>query len=457
MANHSITAVFDTRSHADQAVAELKSSGVPASDITLLPAEGEALGSAATGGVSFWGSLEQLFSGTEDRATYAESIRRGGITLTVRADEDRLDGIVDVLERHGSVDLDERERSWRSEGWTGAAENAAGMTVAGRTPLAPMSRLSTRAAERGDEDVVQVVEERLDVDKRVVSRGKVRLHSYVVESQVSEDVTLRVETVSIDRYSIDRPVAALGAEAFWERTIELEEFAEEAVVAKSARVVEEIGIHKEAADRIETINETLRKTVVDIDDARTGGTVTGALGRFAAEIRNGMEVVGSDGIHVGTVDYMNGGRIKLKKADVAVGGEHHYLTHDIVQSVAGKVMLAVTAAKAEARLEPSYDSNQSDVAPAIALHDEPIFDFAAEAKRLDVALGTATSREDAMRTLQRIAADATDIFSEKSEALSFLTEKPLDEEGRDGVTLLMERGLPSIISRLDDIRFGFQG
>ncbi len=131
---------------------------------------------------------------------------------------------------------------------------------------------------RGSEDVLQVVEERLNVGKRAVSRGKVRLHSYVVESAVSEDVTLRDETVTIDRHAVDRPVAALGADAFQERTIELEEIDEEAVVSKTARVVEEIGIRKDVSDRTETVRDTVRSTKVDVEDGRTVGTAATVAG-----------------------------------------------------------------------------------------------------------------------------------------------------------------------------------
>ena len=104
------------------------------------------------------------------------------------------------------------------------------------------------------------------------------------------------------------------------------------------------------SDRTETVRDAVRSTKVDIQDGRTAGTTTtGVLGRFAAEIQDDMEVVGSDGVHVGIVDHLDGSRIKLKKADVAAGGQHHYLTQDMIQSVAGKVMLAVTAAEAKAR------------------------------------------------------------------------------------------------------------
>ena len=242
---------------------------------------------------------------------------------------------------------------WYREGLEEGIHSEEDMNVSDKALADLKSEIAASLADvpMSEDEVIQVVEERLDVGKRSVSRGKVRVRTSVVSRDVSESVTLHGETVSVERRVVDRPLAAaaLGADPFKERTIEMEEFAEEAVVAKSAHVVEEIGIRKDAADRVETVNETLRKTVVDIDDARTGGTVTGTLGRFAAEIRDDMEVVGSDGVHVGTVDHLDGGRIKLKKADIAAGGEHHYLTHDMVRSVADKVMLAVTAAEAKAK------------------------------------------------------------------------------------------------------------
>lgn len=60
-----------------------------------------------------------------------------------------------------------------------------------------------------------------------------------------------------------------------------------------------------------------------------------------------MDVVGSDGQHVGTVDKLEGTRLKLTKADPAAGGEHHYLPISAIQGVQdGKVMLSVPAQEA---------------------------------------------------------------------------------------------------------------
>ena len=66
-----------------------------------------------------------------------------------------------------------------------------------------------------------------------------------------------------------------------------------------------------------------------------------------AEIKEHMEVVGSDGQHVGTVDHLDGDRIKLARSDPGAGGHHHYLHIDLVQSAGGgKVVLNRTAAQA---------------------------------------------------------------------------------------------------------------
>ena len=67
----------------------------------------------------------------------------------------------------------------------------------------------------------------------------------------------------------------------------------------------------------------------------------------ASQVREHMEVVGSDGQHVGTVDHVEGQRIKLTRTDPTAQGEHHYLHLDNVAGVDGnQVRLTRTAAEA---------------------------------------------------------------------------------------------------------------
>jgi hypothetical protein len=69
-----------------------------------------------------------------------------------------------------------------------------------------------------------------------------------------------------------------------------------------------------------------------------------------SEIREHMEVIGADGVHVGTVDRVEGGRIKLTKEDGGMGhheGHHHYIPGSFVAEVEGdKVRLSANGSVA---------------------------------------------------------------------------------------------------------------
>lgn len=66
-----------------------------------------------------------------------------------------------------------------------------------------------------------------------------------------------------------------------------------------------------------------------------------------AAIREHMEVIGADGVHIGTVDRMAGDRIKLTKKDSGEGhhkGHHHYIPASLIAEVEGnKVRLSANS------------------------------------------------------------------------------------------------------------------
>jgi stress response protein YsnF len=113
----------------------------------------------------------------------------------------------------------------------------------------------------------------------------------VVERPVEERVDLRRERVEVERRPVDRPVEP-GDPVFEEKVIEASERGEEAVVSKEARVVEEVGLRKEADTRTETVRDTVREQKVDVEDDRTG---RGAGGVVREERASGTEErVGTD-------------------------------------------------------------------------------------------------------------------------------------------------------------------
>jgi len=320
--NRLITAFFDSREDANEAIERLKSSGVPSSAIRLTEGSGStgssagSLGSSAgnTGGMSgnvtgmggtsagshsrpreeqgFWASLADLFLPEEDTDTYAEGLRRGGYLVSARVSDAQYERALDILDDEGTINLDERASSWRSEGWTpgqsgygsaastgamgggygASAESSRAAGVPGRAASA-----TTGTKGRQGEEVIPVTQEQLRVGKREVEHGRVRVRSYTIERPVQEQVNLREEHVSVERRPVDR--ATTGTEdAFRERTIEAEEKREVPVVSKEARVTEEVVVKKGVEQRNETVSDTVRSTQVEVEDDREDRRGTGTTG-----------------------------------------------------------------------------------------------------------------------------------------------------------------------------------
>jgi hypothetical protein len=88
---------------------------------------------AAAGGLA--GGLTGAGVSEKDAHAYGEGVRRGGTLVTVRADEVRGPMVMDILEQHGSVDLDQKANAWRAEGWAPPETTDATATPgAGLTP-----------------------------------------------------------------------------------------------------------------------------------------------------------------------------------------------------------------------------------------------------------------------------------------------------------------------------------
>jgi stress response protein YsnF len=219
---------------------------------------------AVTGGLL--GALVGMGIPEEDAHAYAEGVRRGGTLVTVSADDGHSGPVADILNRHGAVDIDTRATEWRGRGWGGFRHDAQPLTgediVREREYATPGAQ--TLAAGQEGEIRVPVTEEELAVGTRPVQRGGVRIYRRVEETPVQEQVQLREEHVTVDRRPVDRPITEADRDAFQERTYEVREMAEEPVVAKQARVAEEVVIRKDVDTRTETVSDTVRRTDVDV-------------------------------------------------------------------------------------------------------------------------------------------------------------------------------------------------
>ena len=277
MSDETLVAVYDTVTHAEAALAALKAAGVPADAIGMhagpgTGAAGTGTGTGATATVAapareqgFWAGL---FGGEPDHdtAVYDRSLQGGSTVVSVKTPQAHVARVLDILESQNPIDIDERAASY------GLATTTRQPLATPVMPVAPASTARTGAVD----ETLQLAEERLTVGKRVVNRGGVRVRRYVVETPVEENVSLHSERVVVERHPVtdNRPV---GSDDFSDRTIEMTESAEEAVVSKTARVVEEIGLRKEATDRVETVRDTVRKEeaeVVQVPATETTAKVT---------------------------------------------------------------------------------------------------------------------------------------------------------------------------------------
>jgi hypothetical protein len=80
------------------------------------------------------------------------------------------------------------------------------------------------------------------------------------------------------------------------------------------------------------------------------------------DIREHMDVIGADGAHLGTVDRIDGDRIKLTKADSGEGsheGHHHYIPIGLVAEVEGDTVRLSANAAVAAQLFEEEESGAS--------------------------------------------------------------------------------------------------
>lgn len=262
---HTLVAAFDELEKAHEAKAQLLSHNIPESNIKLSsPEHGadteddhEPLGHRVG---QFFGSL---FSGDDaDKphryaTAYPEAYRRGATLLTVTLDTDeQLEQAEDILEHNGAFDIDERSSTWDID--------AAGVT--GEVASVADTRLVD------DRTSIPVIEESLRVGKRVINTGRVRVVSRVTERPIEETVSLHEEHAYIERHAVDRLATAEELDSFKEGFIEIQETAEELVVEKTARVVEEVSVGRQSSDHTETVRDTVRRTDVDVQ-TEPGSTV----------------------------------------------------------------------------------------------------------------------------------------------------------------------------------------
>lgn len=122
-----LTALFDGPASADRAVEALVGLGIGRDRIAVT----EGALSAEPGHGSFFEAVWEMFLPEGDRESYAEGLSRGARLVSVWVDDAQCSRALDILDREGSMDLDEHESIWRSEGWLGFTPGQVGSGAIG--------------------------------------------------------------------------------------------------------------------------------------------------------------------------------------------------------------------------------------------------------------------------------------------------------------------------------------
>jgi uncharacterized protein (TIGR02271 family) len=265
--SRTVTALYDTRAEAEAASQRLSSQ-------FNLEGRARIIDKSSSEGGQGSSDFHRVPLSSEDRHAYGEGLNRGGFMLCAEIDEDEdADRVISILEETSSVDMDERQNSWRQEGWSGQSQFGQSQTGRSQSDQGQTGHSQTALSGTRDniieEERIPIVQEELRVGKREVERGGARVRSYVEERPVSEQVNLREEHVSIERHPVDQQLSSsdfADNKLLQERTVEMRERSEEAVIGKDARVTEEVVVQKTADQRTENVQDTVRETKVEVDD-----------------------------------------------------------------------------------------------------------------------------------------------------------------------------------------------
>lgn len=211
-----IISTVDNPKLGNQLIAELVKSGLDKQGVEVLQGNEKTLVSEI---------IARGFAEADARGYFA-SVEDGKTLVAARATDEQVDGAMAIMERFEASEGD--------------------------------------GAPVGDK--LLEVEEELAVGKRKVAQGGVRVSRSVTEQPVEESVTLRTETVEIDRQPVSRKLSAAEAEAvFQDKTVEMIGTTEEVEVTKEAHVVGEVSLSKQVTEHEQKVKDTVRRTHVDVE------------------------------------------------------------------------------------------------------------------------------------------------------------------------------------------------
>lgn len=267
MKYHTIAAAYDSREHAQSAIDALKAAGFHPADISMLEkktAPDSALWN--TKSPTLWQRIFGANVMEHEARVYHNTVEQGGAVIAVRVPDNEVAHATGILDLHHPIDVQDRALT------TGVVPASRVEAAAARTAITPLTTRQEIAlpSKVAGEQVLRLADEQLNVGKRMIETGKTRVRRFVTERDVSADVTLHEEHAEVMRRAVNDP--KFLADVDWaDKEIEVIETAEQALVNKTAKVVEEVALKSVGSDHVQTLHEKIRHQEVEVEKLDADG------------------------------------------------------------------------------------------------------------------------------------------------------------------------------------------
>lgn len=272
--SHTVVGLFNNRNAAQAAKQELIQRGFTDEDIDVshrATTTGANSGETSTTQIEITDSVGNFFAslfGDNDTTArnYASAAGDADAIVTVHADSvEKARQAAEILDSKGAIDIDAASSQQNQRNVTETTQTTP------QTDTYAAETANNAARVEGDM-TIPVIEEQLQVGKREVEGGTVRVRSRIIEKPVQASVRLREEHVIVNRHPVNRAVSEADMSNVSEGDLQITERAEVPVVAKEARVVEEVTVGKNVTEREETVRDTVRSTEVEVEKINTETT-----------------------------------------------------------------------------------------------------------------------------------------------------------------------------------------
>jgi uncharacterized protein (TIGR02271 family) len=260
-----IVTVYDTQEHAETARRNLELAGFPGNEISVVSNKTLASAGQTLREPGLWHRLFGRDIEQHEATVYGRTVESGGVVMTVRVSESDVPRAMGILDVHNVVDVQDRALE---HGLISTEDVKASIPkVSAASGTATTSAVGAGATR---EQVLRLAEEQLNVGKRLVEEGTTRIRRFVTTRPVEAQISLHEEHAEVVRRAVANPSSLTDVD--WsDKTIEVTETAEQAVVSKSARVVEEVVLGKKGSDHVETVKETVRRQQVEVERSQAAG------------------------------------------------------------------------------------------------------------------------------------------------------------------------------------------